>query len=188
MKICFKCKQNKSLKNFSKDKTRKGGIQYKCKECQKKHDTKRNSLHEFKLKNNKYSKERRKVDLNFKIKHNILAHINKICKSQKTNKKSKVINLIGCNIIEYITYIESQFLPEMNWLNHGKIWEIDHIKPLDSFNLIEIEEQFIAFNYKNVQPLFKTTEIAESFGYKNYIGNKEKSKKLILGGLTNVCL
>jgi hypothetical protein len=34
------------------------------------------------------------------------------------------------------------------------------------------------FNYNNLQPLFKTTQIAESFGYINNIGNRNKNNKI----------
>jgi hypothetical protein len=65
----------------------------------------------------------------------------------------------------------------MNWENQGMVWEMDHIKPCDSFNLGILEEQYKCFHYTNIQPLFKTTEIAEQNGYKNEIGNRNKSNK-----------
>jgi hypothetical protein len=112
----------------------------------------------------------------FQIKNSISCRLwsslkNNFKKSHKTEK------YLGCNIDEYKQYLESLFLPEFTWGNYGKIWEIDHIKPLSKFNLIKEEEQFSAFNYKNTQPLFKTTEIAEFFGYINYVGNREKGDK-----------
>jgi len=89
-------------------------------------------------------------------------------------KSSKSFSLIGCSVEECKKHIEIQFKPEMNWDNHGKIWEIDHIVPCSSFDLIEAEQQKQCFHYTNLQPLFKTTEIAESFGY-NELGNRNKS-------------
>ena len=83
-------------------------------------------------------------------------------------------SLLGCTIKEYKQHLESQFKPEMNWDNHGDIWEIDHIKPCNSFDLIDIEQQKQCFHYTNLQPLFKTTEISELFGY-NELGNRNKS-------------
>ena len=41
----------------------------------------------------------------------------------------------------------------MTWQNYG-IWHIDHIQPLSKFNLLKLEQQKIAFNYKNLQPLW----------------------------------
>jgi hypothetical protein len=67
----------------------------------------------------------------------------------------------------------------MNWDNHKIIWEIDHIKPISLFNLTNLEEQKQCFHYTNMQPLFKTTEIAKSFNYVE-IGNRNKSNKYLL--------
>jgi hypothetical protein len=64
----------------------------------------------------------------------------------------------------------------MNWENHGIVWEIDHIKACANFDLKDIEQQKECFHYTNIQPLFKTTEIAEQHGYQNEIGNRNKSK------------
>ena len=67
----------------------------------------------------------------------------------------------------------------MSWKNHGDVWEIDHIIPCFQFDLTNIKQQKECFHYTNIQPLFKTTKIAESFGYFDKIGNRNKSNKLI---------
>ena len=38
MKQCSKCKQEKQVAEFNKDKTRKDGLQYICKQCNKNHN------------------------------------------------------------------------------------------------------------------------------------------------------
>lgn len=127
-------------------------------------------------KNKIYTKNKYKNNSLYRLKIIIRTRIYSILKG---NKNHKSIEIIGCTIKEYKNHLEKQFKPEMSWENHGKIWEIDHIKPCDSFNLITLEEQQKCFHYNNVQPLFKTTEIAESFGYSNEIGNREKSNKIL---------
>lgn len=92
-------------------------------------------------------------------------------------KKSSALTLLGTDVENFKNYISNKFKPEMNWENWGKVWELDHIKPISSFNLKFKKEQEKCFYYLNFQPLFKTTIIAESFGYKNYIGNRNKSNK-----------
>ena len=94
-------------------------------------------------------------------------------------KSQSTMKLIGCTVEEFKYYIEQQLSPEMNWDNHGEIWEIDHIIPCVSFDLILLEEQQKCFHYINMQPLFKTTEIAESFGYTDKIGNRNKRDQII---------
>jgi hypothetical protein len=121
-----------------------------------------------------YIKNRYQTDINFKLRKKLTTTLWNNLNKQNTSKLVSIRELIGCTIEEYKLYIEQQFKPEMNWDNHGKVWEIDHIKPCDSFNLTDTEQQKQCFHYSNTQPLFKTTSIAESFGY-NEIGNRDKS-------------
>jgi len=123
---------------------------------------------------NEYNKQRKTKDTNYKLGFILRGRLLDALKRDNVTKRHSAIKLIGCTIEEYKQYLESLFKPEMNWGNHGKIWEIDHIKPCDSFDLTDIEQQKQCFHYTNTQPLFKTTSIAESFGY-NEIGNRDKS-------------
>lgn len=68
------------------------------------------------------------------------------------NKSASTIELLGCTIKELRNHLESLFQQGMNWDNKGK-WEIDHIKPCNSFNLVDAEQQRKCFNYTNLQPL-----------------------------------
>ena len=122
-------------------------------------------------KNNKYHN-----DIQFKIKDNLRSRFyNALLKQHKI---VSILDIIGCSIDNLKNHLETQFLPEMSWENHGEIWEIDHIIPCSHFDLTKIEEQKRCFNYDNLQPLFKTTQIAKSFGYNN-IGNRNKNNKII---------
>jgi len=121
-----------------------------------------------------WSKKERKNNPLFKLRHSLRARIYDILKNNRS--KSKLIKeLLGCTIEEYKQYLETQFKPEMNWDNHGKIWEIDHIVGCINFDLSDFEQQKQCFHYTNTRPLFKTTKIAESFGY-NETGNKNRPK------------
>jgi hypothetical protein len=126
---------------------------------------------------NLYNREKYKNDIEFKIKTTLRNMLNNKLKSQNEDKINSSINLLGCSIEEFKLHLEKQFLPEMTWENHGNVWEIDHIKPCSLFNLVELKQQQECFHYTNMQPLFKTTQIAESYGYKNHTGNRNKSNK-----------
>ena len=71
-------------------------------------------------------------------------------------KPAHTLELIGCSIDFLRSHLESLFKEGMSWSNYGE-WEIDHIIPLASFDFQNHPEtQFIAFNYKNTQPLWKS--------------------------------
>jgi hypothetical protein len=127
-----------------------------------------------------YTRRNNKVkkDISYKLRLRISTDICNRLKKILKNKISTSLEYLGCDFIQYKTYLESLFYPEMTWDNWGKIWEIDHIKPISKFNLTIEKNIFKAFNYQNTQPLFKTTKIAESLGYINQIGNRNKSNKI----------
>ena len=99
----------------------------------------------------KYKKERRKIDPKFRLTENIRKRIYSYIK----NKPQNSINYLGCNIDFYKDYLESQFDEFMTWENYGKdgYWEIDHIKPLFTFDFSLHENILKAFHYLNTRPL-----------------------------------
>ena len=124
-----------------------------------------------------YNNERRKTDENFRLASLLRSRFRHALKNGF--KMKSVIELVGCTIEEFKLYVESLFYPEMTWENHGDIWEIDHILPCASFDLTLLEEQKKCFHFSNHQPLFKTTAIAQSFGYNDIVGNRNKLHKII---------
>lgn len=172
MKICSKCIIPKKLEHFHKNNTTRDKHSDKCKECTSKYNKKRQPIR------NAQDRERRIIDPKFKILCSLRARICQILKKDKVRKTNSTLNLLGCSLEEFKLYLEKQFKPEMNWENHGLVWENDHTIPCDFFNLTNIEEQKQCFHYTNLQPLFKTTEIAINFGYNNEIGNRNKSNNL----------
>ena len=43
----------------------------------------------------------------------------------------------------------------MSWENYGE-WHIDHIIPLNYFNLFDESELYVAWNWRNLQPLWES--------------------------------
>jgi hypothetical protein len=157
--------------------------QERVKELWQKNNSKK-TKEEIKL-NNKNQKEYKKNWNKNYYKNNINYKISQILRIRLLdalkNKKNKIdssIKLLGCSIEEFKFHIESSFKPEMSWENHGEIWEIDHIKPCASFDLTCEDQQKECFHYTNMQPLFKTSDIAKSFGYIDHIGNRNKKNNL----------
>lgn len=102
-----------------------------------------------------------------RLKYRLISRIrtriyNAITYKIKTNtKKDRTLKLLSCSISFYMEYLSTKFLPGMSWGNYG-LWEIDHIVPCASFELLTLEEQQKCFHYSNTQPLW-----AEENGSKN---------------------
>jgi hypothetical protein len=61
------------------------------------------------------------------------------------------LSYVEFSIEDLIIHLESKFTGDMSWINYGKCWHIDHIKPLSWFNL---KEEFKdAWSLNNLQPL-----------------------------------
>ena len=118
-------------------------------------------------KRNQRDRERRKNDLNFKIKVNLR---NRMCKVLKgTNKSASTEELLGCSTQEFKNYLKSLWQEGMSWDNYGNpngdhsnCWHIDHILPCDSFDLTDPEQQKQCFHYTNLQPLWGLDNLKKS--------------------------
>lgn len=170
--------KNKEYRNKNKERIK----QYDKKYNVENKSTKRTADLKWKKKNRdkvnkilqKYNLTRYHNDPEFRLVKTLRHRINKAIKQKHTVKKQSTLILLGCSVQECRQYLESQFKEGMSWSNHGTIWEIDHIVPCSKFDLTKLEEQQKCFHYTNLQPLFKTTTIAESFGYYNELGNRNK--------------
>jgi hypothetical protein len=68
---------------------------------------------------------------------------------------SSIEQLLACSMKEFRAHIASKFQPGMTRLNHGAIWQFDHIVPCSKFDLTDPEQQKQCFHFSNIQPLFK---------------------------------
>ena len=79
-------------------------------------------------------------------------------------KYAKTETLLGCSYAFFREYIEGKFVEQMRWDNMGE-WHIDHIRPLASFDLNDIEQQKQAFHYTNQQPLWAIDNLRKGAKY-----------------------
>lgn len=126
----------------------------------------------------KYRREKmreRRKNVDFKILCNLRCRISNALRAKSIYSKScQTLDLLGCEMIEFLQFLEKQFKNGMTWSNHGKVWHIDHIVPCSSFDLTRLEEQKKCFHYTNMQPLWATTKIAKKYGDLNSVGNINK--------------
>lgn len=69
-------------------------------------------------------------------------------------RKATIKMLIGCDVIELSSHLESQFTNGMKLDNYPD-WEPDHIKAIANFDLKDLEQQRECFHYSNLKPLWK---------------------------------
>ena len=197
MKICKMCKVEKNSNEFYKKSTTKDGKHIYCGTCmkaekkeyyQRTKDDRADYYKTYRDKNKEYfntychthyhtnkelyrewNREKYATDLGFKLKHVTSARINQALKLYQTLKTARTVEYLGCGMEEYTLYLEKQFDGSMDWDNYGEYWEIDHIKPIDAFDLSIEEELYAAFNYKNTQPLSKIENRIKSNMYQQII-------------------
>jgi hypothetical protein len=174
------CKQvnPQSLSNFNKKKSVPCGFSSWCKSCESNNHaayyrnnkertisrvTKRyKEKHEqCRKEQNDYHKLRMKTDPLYKIRHRLRTRIYNVMKNSGNRKTNSPVKNLGCSIEELKAHLESKFQPGMSWSNHGE-WHVDHIKPLSSFNLTNVEEFKQACHYTNLQPLWAIDNLKKS--------------------------
>jgi transposase-like protein len=68
------------------------------------------------------------------------------------NKSKHTIDYLGCNCSDYLKWLlnnNSCYIFE----NYGKEWHIDHVIPISKFDIMNEDQQLIAFNWRNTMPL-----------------------------------
>lgn len=113
-------------------------------------------------KHTKYIRNKRHTNTEFKLYSNIQSRIYTALKKDTLAKQTSTIDIIGCSIKFYKTWLEFQFDEKMNWNNHGDYWHIDHVKPCASFNLLNGAEVKECFNWQNVRPLEKSRNLSKN--------------------------
>ena len=124
---------------------------------------------------NLYQKNKKKVDIQYRLKTNLTSSLWSAVKKGKNSGKrgGSAIKNLGCTISELIIHLEKQFKLGMTWNNWSiNGWHIDHIIPLDYFNLTDLEEVKKACHYTNLQPMWAKENIVKS----NKVLNASKIK------------
>jgi hypothetical protein len=79
-----------------------------------------------------------------------------------SGKETSYKRLICCDSKFLIKWLEFQWKDDMNWENYGSKWHIDHIIPINQFDLTKKIDQKICFHWRNLQPLYAFDNISKS--------------------------
>lgn len=102
---------------------------------------------------NKLKQQKRNSDLMFRFNECVSSSIYYALKHNKACEHWE--NLVDFTFDELKEHIEKQFTPEMSWSNRGSYWELDHIIPVNTFNLQDKAEFKICWSLANLRPLEK---------------------------------
>lgn len=122
-RTCKNCKETKDIYFF--DKSGINGYRFTCRQCR----NQKNMLSYLSKPGNKelrreyqreYQKQHRKNNPYYQLYCNCIWNMKNSIYTIKNNLDKNQLNPIKI-------HFESLFTPEMNWVNHGSVWEIDHI-------------------------------------------------------------
>src|ERR1043165_882719 len=146
-KICGRCKIEKSVSEFIKNRCCKDGLCNECRQCKNKY-------------NNAYTKARRLYDSEFKLVTNLRTRLGQVIKGK--SKSQTTLQLIGIDFETFRKWIDFQLEEGMTIKNYGTIWHIDHVIPLASFNLLDEDELQKAMIWQNLRPLTPVRNMQKS--------------------------
>jgi hypothetical protein len=109
-----------------------------------------------------------------KIIRNLMTKLNKLVKGKL--KALHCADLVGCDIMFFKEHIASQFKEGMSWDNYGfgdDKWHIDHIRPCESFDIHDPEQQRQCFYWTNLQPLWQPENISKNSKYNGVLIRKK---------------
>lgn len=104
------------------------------------------------VRSREYRMLRKQQDPEFAIRSHLRARLSDIVRHGRGKRSESAINLTGASIDELRRHIEKQFKRGMSWTNYGLKWHIDHIIPCSCFDLTNVRQQAVCFNYLNLRP------------------------------------
>jgi len=96
-----------------------------------------------------------------KFKRNVRSRIHSALNYQGVKKTKHTIEYLGTTAAEYIQWLvdnDSGYTME----NRGTVWHIDHVIPLCRFDLTNIDEQMVAFNWRNTMPFAAAENLSKN--------------------------
>ena len=185
-KTCSKCGLQKDRLNFSRCRAARDGFMRWCKSCcaeyasvwwdknkvrlaNKKREAssryRKNNVVKVNRASAKYISARRKNDPKFRMLLSLRKRRWEALRGTKKNRSTR--EELGCSLNFFVSYLETAFQPGMTWENYGIVWEIDHIRPCASFDLVNTAQQKECFHWSNCQPMFVSDNRSKG---KKYVG------------------
>ena len=177
-KRCSKCREQKQIDEFCKEKKSKDGHRHWCKPCmnaylkiyraahkeeakryRKDNADKMKAYNEaYKPRKNAWITQRRQNDINFAMAFNLRTRFH----SFVSTKGKHTFDVLGVPCDTFLSWIEFQFEEGMSWNNYGTEWHLDHILPVSKFDMTNETDKKVCFSWANFQPLYSQDNLSKS--------------------------
>lgn len=84
----------------------------------------------------------------FRIRQLMKCHL-----QHRIRKISSTEDYTGTSFEQVAEWLGYNFTTEMTWENHGSMWHLDHVIPVARWDLTDLEQVDMCFNWKNISPL-----------------------------------
>jgi hypothetical protein len=87
--------------------------------------------------------------------HTLRRSLAKSLRLEGVRKSQRTVKYLGCSFDAFRKYIEARFVEGETWENYGRLWHLDHVRPLASFNWTHDGDASAkaAWHYTNLQPM-----------------------------------
>ncbi len=167
-KCCTKCGRLKTRAESHIRRKSPDGLRPKCKDCKKTEDRERylsdpnariaqatawrkDNREHYNASRSVLKKRKRKTNPNYRLSENLRKRLWDALQGHV--KRGSAIALLGCTVDFARRHIEAQWTSGMSWDSYG-LWEVDHIRELDSFDLQDPVQLAVACHYTNLRPLW----------------------------------
>lgn len=106
--------------------------------------------------------------------HRLRNRLAKAVQAAGAGKAGKTLDLVGCSVEFLHAHITSQFVDGMSWETR-KLWHVDHIRPLSSYDLTDPAQQAESMHWTNLRPMWGSDNIAKSSWHE---GKRHRYRKL----------
>ena len=130
---------------------------------------KRQRSPEYRKRHREWRRARWRMDDQFRFVKSLRSDIHQALKAAGVKKNFRTHEVIGCSPTFYREWIESKWEPGWSWENRGKVWQVDHIRPIASFDMSKFKDVCECFNWLNCQPLSREDNIRKGAMWNGFL-------------------
>jgi hypothetical protein len=108
---------------------------------------------ENKEKINAKIRERLQTDIQFKLRRTVRNRIKYGLETKDVQKTQRTLEYVGCTIDDLMKWLSFCFTEDMTWENRSTYWHIDHVIPVNKFDMENEQDVELCFSWFNLMPL-----------------------------------